>query len=175
VGEQVADGCRIFVAGGQLQVRRVVRDGGVQVDLALLSEFGDHGRRDALRAGRPAEHGVRRHRVAGALEGLAIALEEGDPAILDHADGEPDHRRLLHQLPEPRVEQAVVDILPCGLGDGREVQIGGGDMRPFGTRRFVRPHGQQRRAHEERECGEPNLLSLLQNFFSPHPWFQLCT
>ena len=67
VGQQVADGGPIFVAGGQLEVRRIVGDRRVEVDLALLGELGDHRRRDALRHRRPAEHRFRSHRLARAL------------------------------------------------------------------------------------------------------------
>ena len=47
----------------------------------------------------------RRDRIARSCERLAIALEEGDAAVLDHADGQADHRRLGHQLLQARVEQ----------------------------------------------------------------------
>ena len=115
VRQQVADRRPIFVARGQLEVGRIIGDRRVEVDLALLGELGDHRRRDALRHRRPAEHRVRRHRLARAGERLAIALEEGDAAVLDHADGQPDHRRLGHQLPQARVEQPVIDVAArCG-------------------------------------------------------------
>ena len=49
MGQQIAYGGLIFVARRQLQVRRVVGDRRVQVDLALLGELGDHRRRNAFR------------------------------------------------------------------------------------------------------------------------------
>ena len=51
--------------------------------------------------------------VTGSLDpasGLAIALQEGDAAVLDNADGKADHRRLGHQLFQAAVEQPIIDV-----------------------------------------------------------------
>jgi hypothetical protein len=142
VGEQIADGRQALITVRQLEVGRVVRDRRVEVDLALFGELCDHSRCDALRAGRPAEHRLRSHRIARTRKSLAIAFEEGDAAILDDSDRHADHRRLLHQLLEPRVEKPVIDIAPgCGR-DGSELEMGGGQFGvvPIGR---VGPHGQK--------------------------------
>src|SRR5213075_73544 len=78
VREQVADGRAVLVAGGELQIRRIARDGRVKIDLALLGELGDHRRGDAFRDRRPAEDRLRSHGISRAGLRLAIALEEGD-------------------------------------------------------------------------------------------------
>ena len=112
VREEVANRRSIFVAGRQLEVRRVIGDRCLEIDLALLGKLRDHRRRDALRHRCPAEHRLRSHRITGPGERLAIALQEGDAPVLDDADGKPDHRRLGHQLAEAGVEQAVIDVAP---------------------------------------------------------------
>ena len=96
VRQQVTDTRLIFVAGRKLEVGRVIGDRRIEINLALFRKLCDHRRRDALRAGRPAKYCFRRDRVAGTGERLTITLEEGDPAVLDHADRQTDHGRLGH-------------------------------------------------------------------------------
>ena len=174
VREQVADRRFIFVAGGQLEVRRVIRDRRVEVDLALLGKLGDHRRREPLGAGSPAEHRLRRDRIARAVKRLAIALEEGDSAVLDHAHRKPDHRRLGHQLPEASIEQPIIDVAPRrGWTAPRASNAPPSNAVRWTSVAVMRPHRQQRRAHQQHERAKSKLLCLLQNHTSPHPSGQL--
>src|SRR5215218_1273542 len=86
VAEDVAERRRLLVAARQPETGAVGGNGRVEIDLALFGELGGHSRGDALRDRRPAEDGLRRHPLARAFEGFAIAMKKGDAAIFDDAD-----------------------------------------------------------------------------------------
>ena len=125
VAEHVADRRLQFVAARQMQRRRDRGDRLIEAQPALLGELGHHRRGDALRHGSPAEHGFRRNLLARTLERFAIAIEEGDPAVLDDADRHADHGRLFdHPL------QALVEP-----GDSRSGC--GSPARPVASRALI--------------------------------------
>src|SRR6185312_7773893 len=117
----------------------------------------------------PAEHRFRRDRVARALQSLAIALEEGDPAVLDDAHCEADHRRLGHQLLKLRIEEPVIDVL-AGLRRKRcELQMGGDDLMLLTLFNGVRAHREHGGAYERNQYAQAELLFFLQEPSLPTP------
>ena len=83
----------------------------MQVYLPLLGELRHHRPGDALRNRRPAEYRFRSDGIARSGLCFAIALEEGDPAVLDDADGEADDGALLAQLLKAAVDGGIIDVL----------------------------------------------------------------
>ncbi len=104
--QQVGDGRLLLVAGRQPERRRISGDRLVERELAAVGEQGDHVAGDALGERGPAEDGVGGDRLAASGDGLAIALEEADLALLDHSDGEADHPLAAHQRLQARRRDA---------------------------------------------------------------------
>ena len=73
------------------------------------------------------------HRVAAAGDGLAIALGEADLAVLDHGDGEADHRGILHQLLDARVEPRIIDRRRLARRAPRHGEVEAGSRLGCGT------------------------------------------
>ena len=168
MAQQVDHRRRIFRAAGQMQVGHIFRYRCVEIDLALLGELRDHRRRQSFRATRPAEHRLGRHRLARSARGLAIARQEGDPAVFDHADREPGHRRSGHHSLQSRVEQRVIDVVPRRDRQLRQPEVGSGLMRAQrgnrGRPRFRRGQGER---SEQRQGAEAHKILTFQNDLPP--------
>ena len=105
-----------------------------------------------MSAATPLESEAQRKTVSGVTRSLppangdAIALDEADLAVLDHADGEPDHRRIRHQPVKPLVEAQIIDRMRArrAAAADRDVEAVGGRGQRRGDAQRQRPQARRR-------------------------------
>ena len=106
---------------------------------------------------------------------LAIAVEEGDPALLDDPDRHADHRRLLDHPLEARVERGIIDVAALGRRELGQPRAGLG-LRRRGALLRASARGasscvadQRQPGGDERGQPEPELDVVVSNRTPPRP------